>query len=143
MKYAWLWERGHCNLANYQTYEIHREFYPNQYRTSMSITEFASLQLKEGKTWEDILPYIRTLSHEQANISGFRLYFFDEALSDNTGMIYLLSGWVDVSAHEHWIASDMNQRLLRDLGPLLEVRSLPTVRANLVLPDTVVTGHTW
>lgn len=114
------------NSANYRTVTKHPKTHKDLYLRlfSMTITELASLQLKEGKTWEDILPYIRTLLHEQADISGFPLYFFGDAHPDNIGTIYLLSGWADVSAHEHWIASDTNKRLLRDLGPLLDVKSL-------------------
>ncbi|KAI5116071.1 hypothetical protein M0805_005584 [Coniferiporia weirii] len=92
----------------------------------MPITEFAVLQLKEGKVWAHILPHIRALMREQAAWSGYELHFFDDADSDVDAArtVYLLSGWASVEAHEQWIASEMNQRLLRDLLPFLDVKSL-------------------
>lgn len=88
----------------------------------MPVTELATLQLKPGKEWADILPHIRDVSREQSSWSGYPLYFFDDA--HTAGLIYLLSGWESVEAHERWIASPMNQSLVQALEPHLDILGL-------------------
>ncbi|PAV23973.1 hypothetical protein PNOK_0104100 [Pyrrhoderma noxium] len=96
----------------------------------MPITELATLQLKPGKTWADILPLIQTASREQSSWSGYPLYFFDDI--HTPGLFYLLSGWESVHAHEQWIASPTNQDLVKALTPNCDVLGL---RHLIISPD--------
>lgn len=92
----------------------------------MSITEFASLELKHPHALSAPPPAFTTLLHrlaaQQSARSGYPLFFFtDPARPD---WLHLITGWSSVPAHEDWIASAQNQELLSHFGQFLEVKGL-------------------
>jgi hypothetical protein len=86
----------------------------------MTITEFALLKLKAPYTvTSDPLPELLKLVRErQSAWSSFPLLFFTEA--NDKSIVYILSGWDSVAAHEEWIKSEGNQDLLKKFGSYLE-----------------------
>ncbi|KAK0218762.1 hypothetical protein IW262DRAFT_1054589 [Armillaria fumosa] len=86
----------------------------------MTITEFAELQFHSADflsqpSLRDLLVRLRT---NQGAWSGFPVYFYTK---DSERVLYLISGWHSVSAHEEWIASDENQALLKLFEPHVQI----------------------
>lgn len=99
----------------------------------MTITELAILRLTEPQTWnsEPIASFFSLLSQQQGSVSGYPLLFLHHPSSADVSFleahsrdIVLISGWRDLRAHEVWIASEANQKLLHAAteGKLLSVR---------------------
>ncbi|PBK63598.1 hypothetical protein ARMSODRAFT_861174, partial [Armillaria solidipes] len=87
----------------------------------MTITEFAELQFHSADflsqpSLRDLLLRLRT---NQSAWSGFPVYFYTAKNSEK--VIYLISGWQSVPAHEEWIASDENQTLLKLFEPHVQI----------------------
>ncbi len=86
----------------------------------MTITEFAELQFHSADflsqpSSRDLLLRLRT---NQGAWSGFPVYFYTK---DSEKVLYLISGWQSVLAHEEWIASDENQTLLKLFEPHVQI----------------------
>lgn len=86
----------------------------------MTITEFAELQFHSADflsqpSSRDHLLRLRT---NQGAWSGFPVYFY---MKDSEKVLYLISGWQSVLAHEEWIASDENQTLLKLFEPHVQI----------------------
>ncbi|KAK0200354.1 hypothetical protein DFS33DRAFT_1387564 [Desarmillaria ectypa] len=86
----------------------------------MTITEFAELQFQSATflsqpSLRDLLLRLRT---DQGAWSGFPVYFY---MKDSEKVLYLISGWQNVPAHEEWIASDENQTLLKLFKPHVQI----------------------
>ncbi|KAF7979572.1 hypothetical protein HWV62_41858 [Athelia sp. TMB] len=98
----------------------------------MSITEFASLELKHPHTLSSPPPHfislLQRLSAEQSAHSGYPLLFFTEA--EHPLPLHLISGWTDVPAHDAWIASAQNQQLLIDFADFIEIKGLMHLDIN-------------
>ncbi|KAJ2924001.1 hypothetical protein H1R20_g13090, partial [Candolleomyces eurysporus] len=86
----------------------------------MAITEFASLKLKAPHTvTSDPFPELFKLVREgQSAWSSYPLLYFAD--TSDQSVMYILSGWESVSAHEEWIKSDGNQDLLKRFASYLE-----------------------
>ncbi|KAK0187194.1 hypothetical protein F5146DRAFT_766602 [Armillaria mellea] len=87
----------------------------------MTITEFVELQFHSvdflsQPSLRDLLLRLRT---NQGAWSGFPVYFYTTKDSEN--ILYLISGWQSVPAHEEWIASDENQTLLKLFEPHVQI----------------------
>src|ERR1700683_2165666 len=99
--------------------------------TTMSITEFASLELVAPHNLEDPDPLLAKLfarlADQQSAWSRHDLLFFTNATSPSE--IHLISGWKDVPAHEKWMASDQNQELVHKFRRFLKVKGM--VHLNL------------
>ncbi|SJL06619.1 uncharacterized protein ARMOST_09961 [Armillaria ostoyae] len=86
----------------------------------MTITEFAELQFHSADflskpSLRDLLLRLRT---NQGAWSGFPVYFYTK---DSEQVLYLISGWQSVLAHEEWIASGENQTLLKLFEPHVQI----------------------
>ena len=89
----------------------------------MTITEFATLEILESDGTADspqVLQFFRKVSQRQTSWSGYPLLFFQDASSPR--IIYLISGWQDIPAHNEWIASEGNQELLREMISVMAVK---------------------
>jgi len=78
----------------------------------MPVTEFATLKFKGPFTIDHppIRQGFQTLFVQQAEWSGYPLTLYIN--TQNERLVYLVSGWEDVEAHNKWIASQTNKDLL-------------------------------
>src|ERR1700733_6684898 len=79
----------------------------------MPITEFVTTHLLPSHSFHVGRPAecLRKVSAWQAEVSSYPVYFF--ANKTDSSIIYLISGWHDVDAHNQWSASDRCQELLK------------------------------
>ncbi|KAI1788404.1 hypothetical protein LXA43DRAFT_848417, partial [Ganoderma leucocontextum] len=90
----------------------------------MTVTEFATLKLVSPYTWDspDVHALFQTLSTQQGAWSGYPLRFFADTTDPQ--LIYLITGWESAAAHNEWIASEQNQKLLERTKGVIEVEGL-------------------
>ncbi|KAK0473582.1 hypothetical protein IW261DRAFT_1657507, partial [Armillaria novae-zelandiae] len=77
--------------------------------------QFHSAGFLSRPSLRDLLVRLRK---NQGAWSGFPVYFYTK---DSERVLYLISGWQSVSAHEEWIASDKNQALLQLFEPHVQI----------------------
>ncbi|KAF7799612.1 hypothetical protein EIP86_010850 [Pleurotus ostreatoroseus] len=94
------------------------------------ITEFATLEVTPPFTLSSpqIQNFLRKVAHGQESWSHHPVLFYQDAL--NSKVIYLISGWESISAHDAWIASEENQLLLKEASLLLSVKALAHISIN-------------
>jgi hypothetical protein len=78
----------------------------------MPVTEFVALKFKEPFTIDHppILQEFQTILPKQAEWSGYPVTLYINAQDER--LVYIISGWEDVEAHNKWIASQTNPKLL-------------------------------
>ncbi|KAF9532771.1 hypothetical protein CPB83DRAFT_758856 [Crepidotus variabilis] len=96
----------------------------------MPVTEFVTLKFKHPHTWDDpdVQKNFQLLSDWQSNCSGCILAFYSSAA--DSSLLYLISGWKDVPAHNKWIASDKNQHLWKIFNPTLSIATFTHVEMD-------------
>jgi len=87
----------------------------------MPVTEFATLKFKEPFTIDHppIRQGFQTLFVQQAEWSGYPLTLYIN--TQNEQLVYLVSGWESVEAHNKWIASQANKDLLAFFEPFITI----------------------
>lgn len=98
---------------------------PIVFRTpTMSVTEIATLKLVPPHTWSSpaTRSFFAAAASQQAARSGYPLHYFED--TTDAAIVYILTGWESVAAHEAWIASEANQKLLERGTGLIEVVGL-------------------
>jgi hypothetical protein len=87
----------------------------------MPITEFATFRFKEPFTLDsdEVRTKFRTLSIWQSEWSKYHLTFYNA--TEDPALVYLISGWDNISAHMEWIESERNQTLLKIFDPILSI----------------------
>ncbi|EIW60208.1 uncharacterized protein TRAVEDRAFT_45455 [Trametes versicolor FP-101664 SS1] len=90
----------------------------------MSVTEIATLKLVPPHTWSSpaTRSFFAAAASQQAARSGYPLHYFED--TTDAAIVYILTGWESVAAHEAWIASEANQKLLERGTGLIEVVGL-------------------
>uniref|UniRef100_A0A0W0EXW0 ABM domain-containing protein n=1 Tax=Moniliophthora roreri TaxID=221103 RepID=A0A0W0EXW0_MONRR len=94
----------------------------------MPITEFATLTFNTPISTAPLPELLQRLSTNQSAWSGYPLLFFVDTSDPN--IIYLVSGWESVAAHQKWIESNENQELLRLFGPYVEITGFSHLEVN-------------
>lgn len=96
----------------------------------MTITELANIELLAPYTLEspEIQAFFLKLSERQAAWSGHPLLFFQSTHAPE--QVYLLTGWESIPAHGAWMASDENQRMLKQVAVMGKVNSLEHLDVN-------------
>ncbi|OJT08699.1 hypothetical protein TRAPUB_425 [Trametes pubescens] len=94
----------------------------------MSVTEIATLRLVPPHTWSSpaTRSFFAAAASQQAARSGCPLHYFQDTA--DAAIVYILTGWESVAAHEAWIASEANQKLLERGTGLIEVVGLQHAR---------------
>jgi len=87
----------------------------------MPVTEFVTLKFKQPFTIDHppIRQGFQTLFIQQSEWSGYPLTLYIN--TKNEHIVYLVSGWEDVEAHNTWIASEANQDLLTYFEPFVTI----------------------
>lgn len=87
----------------------------------MPVTEFVTFKFKEPFTINHapIRQGFQTLFIQQAEWSGYPLSLYQNIQDE--GIVYLISGWENVDAHNKWIASQANQDLLTYFEPFITI----------------------
>jgi len=87
----------------------------------MPITEFVTFRFKEPFTLEsdEVRTKFCTLSNWQSEWSKYHLTFYNA--TEDPALVYLISGWDNISAHMEWIESERNQTLLKIFDPILSI----------------------
>ncbi|EEB89537.1 hypothetical protein MPER_12354 [Moniliophthora perniciosa FA553] len=83
----------------------------------MPITEFATLTFNTPISTAPLPELLKRLSTNQSAWSGYPLLFF-------------MTRWESVAAHQEWIESSENQELLRLLGPFVEITGFSHLEIN-------------
>jgi hypothetical protein len=96
----------------------------------MPVTEFATLKFKEPFTIDHppIHQGFQTLFIQQAERSGYPLTLYINTQDER--IVYLVSGWEDVEAHNKWIASQANQDLLSYFEPFVVIDDFAHVKID-------------
>ncbi|KAL1944765.1 hypothetical protein VTO73DRAFT_3195 [Trametes versicolor] len=99
----------------------------------MSVTEIATLKLVPPHTWSSpaTRSFFAAAASQQAARSGYPLHYFED--TTDAAIVYILTGWESVAAHEAWIASEANQKLLERGTGLIEVVGLQHARFAIEL----------
>ncbi|KZT38270.1 hypothetical protein SISSUDRAFT_1047212 [Sistotremastrum suecicum HHB10207 ss-3] len=103
----------------------------------MPVIELATLEIKGGsEPGAQLLAQLKSGGAAQAQWSNYPVYFFSDVEQPST--IYLVGGWDSVDAHEEWIVSSKNQKIMAGLIPLLDVKDLSHIQGDvsIVSPDT-------
>jgi len=87
----------------------------------MPVTEFVTLKFKQPFNIDHppIRQGFQTLFIQQSEWSGYPLTLYIN--TTNERIVYLVSGWEDVEAHNKWIASQANQDLLTYFEPFVTI----------------------
>lgn len=109
----------------------------------MPVTEFAILEARAPYTVDSpiIQTFLQKVAQRQAAWSGYPLLFFRD--SKTPAIIFLISGWKNIPAHQEWIASDGNQDFLREMQDILEVRAFHHLEINFETIPSNVSCLTW
>lgn len=109
----------------------------------MTVTEFAVLEACAPYTADSpiIRAFLDKVAQRQAAWSGYPLLFFRH--SKTPAIIFLISGWKDIPAHNEWIVSEGNQELLREAQEILGVNDFHHLEINFETMPPNVSGFTW
>ena len=90
----------------------------------MPVTEIATLRLVSPRTWDssDVQSFFKAFSDAQIEWMVSPSGYFEDA--SDPSIVYVVKGWGSVVAHHEWIASTLNQELLKKVKGLLEVEGL-------------------
>jgi len=87
----------------------------------MPVTEFVGFKFNAPHSPNDteVRSHLQKLASWQSAWSKYPITFYNAV--DDPAVVYLVSGWEDVSAHMKWIGSEGNQILLRFFDPILYI----------------------